>query len=140
MSLYSACFSCLAINFVLVAAAFSDEPPKVDPRSEIGTMIPYAISLLEAKKYEQFIKEIATPGTATKMEKDFAKDGGFANGAKLWGQHLGPFTLSIFKEFKDQKPVLNEDGTRAVFVSKFIKYDGKLAFRKSGKFWQLDEF
>ena len=84
----------------LVGFIFGDEPEKPDPRTEIATVIPYAITLLEAKKYEQFIKEIAKPGEATKMEKDFAEDGGFANGAKLWGQSLGPFTLRIFKEIK----------------------------------------
>ena len=87
------------------------EQEQKNPQESLETAIPHAISLLEEKKYEEFLSAYISPKERenildSKSIKEFAQ--GFAT-------NKSQPVLMALKEIKDQKPELNEDGSLATW-------------------------
>jgi len=107
--------------------------PAADPRAQIGTFIAYGIELLQQKRFEKFIRELATPAEVKKLEMQL---GGLETTIEQFEKFDGETYLADFKRMKEHQPVLNAGGTIATFeLRKEIKTT--IILIKKGNLWYL---
>jgi len=126
----------ILLSGVHVAAEEMAEAKKADPRENIDTAIADSIRLLEAKSYEEFIRNYAAPEdlktllAGTTME-EFVKQFAAENAAVV---------LKILKSVKDAKPVISADGKKATFKLKeeLKPPHPELTLIKIDKYWYFE--
>ena len=118
----------IAVLFAMAQAA--------DPRAEPASAVRYALTLLEQKKYAEFIRACATPDELAALVK---RHGSVEKAGDVYGSSERPVVmLRMLQAATTIAPEISGDGTRAVFrFREPIGRDRSLTLQKIASLWYL---
>ena len=123
-----------AIASILIAPAIGQDV-KPEEREKLETLIPAGIRLIEAKEFEKLIKVFAPPEALKEITSVMTMQELVEN----FKEDKAPQLLTIFKEIKEAKPELSEDGKTAVYkLKESVGSKETVTFRKIEKYWYLE--
>ncbi len=124
------------LGFITVASVTPVVAQDVKPETQktLETAIPEGVRLLEAKEYQTFVKNFASPADLKRITEEMSLE----EFAKTFGERKAQRLLQVLKEIKDAKPDLDDTGTKATFTLKERIDGGKsIEFIKIEKYWYL---
>jgi hypothetical protein len=129
------------ISLVLVASTSLFLAPAVtgteaDPREDLNSLVPHAISLLETKQYVKALEALAEPEVLKKsLEREKRALDEFA---MRFGETKAAILLDALRSIRGKKSELSADGTKATFaLDQPAGGKGKVVFIKTGKLWSI---
>lgn len=113
---------------------FADDDAKAHLREKVPTAIAEAIRMLEAKEYEDFLKEFVSP----KDLKTITEKIPVSTLATQFKGAKADTLLRTLKSIKDRQPTLEEGGSIAAFpVTVAGAPRSSIKFIKVGKYWYI---
>lgn len=126
-------FSFVIASFLIAPAIGQDVKP--EEREKLETLIPAGIRLIEANEFEKLIKVFAPPEALKEITSVLTMQELVEN----FKEDKGPQLLKIFKEIKEAKPELSDDGKTAVYkLKEAVGSKESITFKKIEKYWYLE--
>lgn len=126
--------SLLILALLAVPADAQSAEAEANPQAALSTAIPHALTLIEGKQYEKFIRQYAVPAELKKILKQKTMDELVRGFAK---DHAEKITL-ILNRIGSEKPHFSANGTVAEYPVEIKNFSQKkLVFEKISGRWYL---
>lgn len=98
--------------FCVTAALFAADKPPANPREDVHTAVVDAIRLLEARKYDTFLKHYVKPEDFKRITDRTP----LPEFAKRFGEKKAKPMLDVLKSIKSKEPLYTKEHTVATFA------------------------
>lgn len=123
----------VAILLVTGWGAVAAESPAERYKS-LETAIPEGIRLLEAKEYATFLKNFVPPEHFQRITNSVSLD----EFARKFGEDRAEVMLAVLKAIREEKPTLDDGGTRATYTLKEpVNRKGSIVWEKVDDHWYI---